>query len=114
MKDILGFEDEHIDKLDGTEDWERMADSAVDWISYGVRIRSIASLEDEDAIAKYKGSDSEKIMSWIAEHLDLNSPNQFMVSELADIVDGWVMRTTKADEAVAAILTSLDGYIGGC
>jgi len=113
--ELAGFEEDDIkDNFDGTEDWDRMWNQTIEWSGHGNRIRTIAFLEDRNALLEYQGDDDEKVMQWISDNLDLDCPNQFMIAELAEIVDDWVLKRIKAQEARQLILTALEGYIGGC
>jgi hypothetical protein len=115
MKEELGFEDSiSSDIYDGTEDLDRMRDQAVNWLGHGNRIRAIAALQDRNALLEYVGDEDEKAMQWIAENLDLDCPNQYMISDLAQIVDSWGLKKITANNARHAILTTLVDYIGGC
>lgn len=111
----MGLEDEEIkDNFDGTEDWDRWRDQTVEWMGHGQRIQSIALLYDKGALQEYKGGDSDRVMQWISENLDLDCSNAFMISDLANLVDEWVLSEFSADEVLAKVLLTLDDYIGGC
>lgn len=103
-----------IDSSNGTENWDRFRDQAVLWMGHGKRIETIALLQDRNALLEYVGDDNEKVMQWIGDNLDTNCPNQYMIGDIAIIVDDWVLRKIKADVAVNEVLSTLESYIGGC
>lgn len=114
----LGFEDDEEaganDCLDGTENWEVMWDQHLKIKHYGEQLWDVALLNQRNLLLEYVGDDDEKVMQYIADNLDLDIPNEYMIKDLADVVDKWAEEKLDASEARSELLSIFRDYLDGC
>ncbi len=115
----LGFEDDKEagdpnESIDGSEDWEAMWNQHLKTKHYGEALWDVALLKQRNLLLEYVGDDDEKVMQYIADNLDLDIPNQFMINDLSEVVDQWVQKKFTAAEARSELLRIFSDYLDGC
>ena len=113
----LGFEDDDEganDCLDGTENWDAMWEQHLRVRHFGEAMWDVALLKQRNLLLEYVGDDDEKVMQYVADNLDLDIPNKFMIDALADVVDQWAQKKLPASEARSNILSIFQDYLDGC
>jgi len=108
--------DKKVDEcLTGDEDWDAMWDIILAVNTFGERIFNVLLDQAPESLLEYIGEDAERKMRYIADNLDLELPNQYLISDMADVVDLWSGNKITAEEAVDKLLNDvLPNYIGGC
>ena len=81
---------------------------------YGDALWDVALLKQRNLLLEYVGDDDEKVMQYIADNLDLDIPNQFMINDLSEVVDQWVQKKFTAAEARSELLRIFSDYLDGC
>jgi hypothetical protein len=117
--DFPFFEDDLDEKanefLTGDENWDALWDIHLSVDTFGQRMYDILLDKAPESLLEYVGEDSEKKMQYIADNLDLELPNQFLITDMADVVDLWAGNKITADEAVYKLLYEvLPDYFEGC
>jgi hypothetical protein len=113
----LGFEDDkEVDPncIDGSENWDAMWENQLKVKHYGQALWDVALLTKRNLLLEYVGDDDEKVMQYIADNLDLDIPNEFMIKDLSEIVDLWVEKKISAAEARSELLRIFKDYLDGC
>ena len=113
----LGFEDDeetYSGTLDGSENWEAMWEQHLRAKHYGEALWDVALLNQRNLLLEYVGDDDEKVMQFIADNLDLDIPNEFLVKDLSDVVDQWAQKELTAAEARSELLRIFSDYLDGC
>lgn len=118
-QDFLFFEDDLDQRanemLTGDENWNTLWDTHLAVNMFGERMYNILQDKEPESLLEYVGEDAEKKMQYVADNLDLELPNRFLISDIADVVDLWAGNKLTADEAVYKLLYEvLPDYFEGC
>ena len=118
-EDFPFFEDDLDERanesLTGDENWNALWDTHLTVNMFGERMYDILLDKAPESLLEYVGDDAEKKMQYVADNLDLELPNQYLITDMADIVDLWAGNRISAEEAVHKLLyDTLPDYFEGC
>lgn len=117
-EDLFFFEDEEgeaNESLTGDENWGAMWNTLLEWTEHGQHLRDVLHDKVPNVLLEYGGNDDDKKMQYIADNLNPDCPNKFLVEDISKIVNQWVMGDLSAEEAVGILQDEIfPDYFDGC
>lgn len=115
---LIFFEDEEgqaNESLTGDENWSAMWDQLLQWTDHGQHLRDVLHDKVPNVLLEYGGNDDEKKMQYIADNLDRDCPNKFLIEDISKVVDQWVLGDLSAEESVTILQDDIfPDYFDGC
>ena len=116
LNDPFGFEsDSNLDEtIDGSENWDTMWNNIQQGNDYAWKLYNAALLNTPNVLLEYTGNEDDKVMQYVADNLDLDCPNSFLIKELSEVVDNWAARRLTSADAREKLIEIFFNYLEGC